>query len=88
MKRLLLALGLLLAFSVQSNAQEYGTWYVSGDGAFKIIPNGDSFKVMWSSNDWASDERISDSTTSSLIFEMNLPANLFSMTKIWMPVHI
>ena len=76
MERLLLTLGLLLTISVQSNAQEYGTWYVSGAGAFKIIPNGNSFKVMWSSDDWASDERISDSTTSVLLFDKKDDAKL------------
>lgn len=70
MKALLIAGLIFFAFNSQSFPQEYGTWYISGITPFKLIPDGDSYKVMWSSDEWLSDNRVSDSTTTRLIFDI------------------
>jgi hypothetical protein len=69
MKKFILIAGIFFALISQSFGQEYGTWYISGIAPFKLIPDGNSYKVMWSTDDWISDERESDSTTSTLIFD-------------------
>ena len=69
MKKFILITGFFIILFSQSYSQEYGTWYVSGIVPFKLIPDGNSYKVMWSDSNWISDNRESDSTLSKLIFD-------------------